>query len=380
MWDVIVIGAGPAGALAARQVALSGLHTLLIESKKFPRDKVCGGYLNNRALEALRSACVLQLSTRTTFDVGKLEIICGRQRALFRLPRGRIICRSTFDAQLLESATEAGVSVLSGVQAVVEPFVEGAYRRVSLLQKEGRRSVCGRVVVCADGLARSSVKLLPEFDGAAAPASRIGIGAVVNTNADEFPLGQLTMIVSRDAYVGIARVDPYRINIAAAIAPSALAHAIPAAIVANVLKESGISVPRDINNATWRGTPALTSRPKHVAADRVFLVGDAAGYVEPFTGEGMATALESGLAAAPLVVRAAKSWDSSLAVAWADTHRRIVCDRQLVIRQMAWTLRRRWAAVGLLAICRMLPSVATRIIAEISAPTIFESSPSSGTP
>ena len=45
-WDVIVIGAGPAGAVAARQVALAGLQTLLVDAKCFPREKVCGGYLN----------------------------------------------------------------------------------------------------------------------------------------------------------------------------------------------------------------------------------------------------------------------------------------------------------------------------------------------
>jgi flavin-dependent dehydrogenase len=51
MWDAIVIGAGPAGALAAQQCALVGQQTLLIDAKQLPREKVCGGYLNSRALE-----------------------------------------------------------------------------------------------------------------------------------------------------------------------------------------------------------------------------------------------------------------------------------------------------------------------------------------
>src|SRR3954467_7857868 len=53
-WDAIVIGAGPAGALAARQLARAGLQTLLIDAKHFPREKVCGGYLNSRAMNTLR--------------------------------------------------------------------------------------------------------------------------------------------------------------------------------------------------------------------------------------------------------------------------------------------------------------------------------------
>jgi menaquinone-9 beta-reductase len=379
MWDAIVIGGGPAGALAARQAALSGLQTLLVEAKQFPREKVCGGYLNNRALEALRSSRVFGHPFKSTAaDVREIEVVCGRQRARFSLPPGQIICRSVFDAQLLDAAAVAGVSILSGIQAVVEPVVDGTCRRVSLSQNHERGTVSARVVVCADGLARSSVRQLPEFGAATALASRVGIGVVVTTPAAAFSRGQIVMVVSRDAYVGIALVDEHRINIAAAIVPSALAHTTPSEVVANILEKSNISVPGEIHNATWRGTPALTSRPHQVAAERVFLIGDAAGYVEPFTGEGMATALESALAITPLVVQAARSWDRSVAVAWADLHRRIVCDRQRIIRQMAWTLHRRWAAVGMLALCRMMPRVATRIIAEINAPSAIESSPEIG--
>ena len=230
MWDAIVIGAGPAGALAARQAALSGLRTLLIEAKQFPREKVCGGYLNNRALEALRTSRVFQPPLKfVAADVSEIEVVCGRQRARFALPPGQIICRSTFDAQLLDAAAEAGVSILSGIQAVVEPVVDGTCRRVSLSHNHERGTVSARAVVCADGLARSSVRQLPEFGADTASASRVGIGAVVTASAEAFSRGRIVMVVSRDAYVGIAPVDGHRINIAAAIVPSALAHATPSA-------------------------------------------------------------------------------------------------------------------------------------------------------
>ena len=54
-WDALVIGAGPAGALAARQAALSGKRVLLVDSKSFPRPKVCGACLNGQALVVLQS-------------------------------------------------------------------------------------------------------------------------------------------------------------------------------------------------------------------------------------------------------------------------------------------------------------------------------------
>src|SRR4051812_29771239 len=80
-WDAIVVGGGPAGALAARRAALAGLRTLLIEAKHFPREKVCGGYLNSRALEALQIAGVtLGPAECPATEVGRIEIICGHQR------------------------------------------------------------------------------------------------------------------------------------------------------------------------------------------------------------------------------------------------------------------------------------------------------------
>src|SRR5579875_1062956 len=55
-WDAVVIGAGPAGAMAARELAVGGAHVLLVERRDFPREKVCGGCLNGHALAVLRSA------------------------------------------------------------------------------------------------------------------------------------------------------------------------------------------------------------------------------------------------------------------------------------------------------------------------------------
>ena len=106
-WDAIVIGAGPAGSLAARQSAHAGLRTLLVDAKVFPREKVCGGYLNHRAIEVLKQTRLAHLAVdRPEEQVNQLELIWGRQRTRFQLPPGRVICRTTFDAALLESARD----------------------------------------------------------------------------------------------------------------------------------------------------------------------------------------------------------------------------------------------------------------------------------
>jgi len=369
-WDMIVIGAGPAGALAARQFANSGLKTLLIDAKQFPREKVCGGYLNNRALEALRLANLTHLIP-DSFDsrVTQLELIHGPQRVRFKLPAGRVICRTTFDAALVESANSVGATVLTGAHAVVEPELQDKLRCVTVVLNGRRETIRTPVVICADGISHTSVRQLPEFVVSTAVNSRVGVGAVVTGDFEACPIGQITMVLSRSGYVGISRAYEHRFNIAAAIDRTALLRTAPAKIVTDILFHAGIRFPPELLSAHWRGTPPLTSRPARVAFNRVFLIGDAGGYIEPFTGEGMAAALEAALAVTPLVVRATQLWTSAIADEWEMRHKKIVRDRQRTCRQLAWILRRPWAAIAALSVCRMLPGIAARLIAKTSHST-----------
>lgn len=369
-WDAIVIGAGPAGALAARQVALAGLHTLLIDAKRFPRDKVCGGYLNGRALEALRQVRITHLAEEgSDSQVLQLELIRGTQRTRFSLPPGRVICRTAFDTALVESAAAAGAKVLTGGHAVVEPTLRDASRCITVVQNGRRETLNARVVICADGLSRTSVRHLPPFAVSTASDSRVGVGAVVMGDFDVCPIGQITMVLSRCGYVGISRVSEHQYNVAAAVDRKALLRTAPAKLVANILTHAGIRFPPNLMSAHWLGTPPLTSRPRHVASERVFLIGDAGGYIEPFTGEGMAFALEAAVAITPFAVRATESWAPSIAENWETMHRRIVRDRQRTCRQLAWILRRPWAAFAALSICRVLPGIAGRLIDATTFPT-----------
>jgi flavin-dependent dehydrogenase len=369
-WDAIVIGAGPAGALAARQLALAGLQTLLIDAKHFPREKVCGGYLNSRAMNTLRQAGLAHvLAGNCESPVTQLEVIRGRQRTRFRLPPGRVVFRATFDAALIDAATSAGAKVLTGAQSVVEPTLLGSTRHITIVRDGGQESLKARVVICADGLSRTSVRHLPECAASIAPNSRVGIGAVVSGEFDVCPSGQLTMVLARAGYVGISRVREQQFNVAAAVDRKTLLRTTPAKIVADILTEAGVGFPADLMSAHWRGTLPLTSRPKSVAAERVLLIGDAGGYVEPFTGEGMAFAVESAIAITPFVVQAVQSWTRAIGENWEMLHHQMVRDRQRTCRQLAWILRRPWAASLTLGICRVMPRIAERMIYSTNYPT-----------
>lgn len=363
-WDVIVIGAGPAGSLTARQLALAGKEVLLLDAKTFPRDKVCGGYLNPRAVRVLESLDLLTTVAGENCSVTReIELIASGQRARFSLPPGRVIGRPAFDLALVRLAQAAGVTVMTSAQAVVEPSQHYASRTVTVTHNNTRHAYRARIVICADGLARTSIRHLSEFPVDTVPDTRVGIGAIVNDDSGRWPAADITMVVARHGYVGISRINDSQLNVAAAVEPTALSHSSPAEIAAQVFTDAGVPLPKNLQSAAWRGTPPLTSNPRHVAAQRVFLVGDAAGYVEPFTGEGMSAAFESAMAITPIVTQAVHDWAPACGQQWQETHRRIIRNRGTTCRKLAWVLRRPWATSLAMTACRTMPAIAARVIA-----------------
>lgn len=370
LWDVLIIGAGPAGSLAAFHAARAGLRALLVDAKNFPRDKVCGGYLNRRALQVLlQRGAGEALPADFGTEVGELELLSGHQHARFPLPMGRVIRRPEFDARLVEAARAAGAEVVTRVQATIKPGLREHSRAVTLAYGGTQSTARACAVICADGLARMSVRRLPEFATIASANSRVGIGAVIDDSSDLCSSGRLRMVVSREGYAGISRIDSHQLDIAAAVDATSLSNASPLEIIQSIFAAANFTPPVGLATATWRGTPPLTSLPQTVASQRVFLIGDAAGYVEPFTGEGMAAALESAAAVTPLVAQAARAWSPQLATAWQTIHRETVRNRQRTCEALAWILRRPWATFATLSTCRVWPAVATLWISRTTALT-----------
>jgi flavin-dependent dehydrogenase len=103
-----------------------------------------------------------------------------------------------------------------------------------------------------------------------------------------------------------------------------------------------------------------------VTGHRLFVVGDAAGYVEPFTGEGMAWALSSAVALAPLAVG---EWRPEAARHWTATHRRVVVARQGPCRWLAAALRRPWLMGGIVAMLSLWPALAWPVTHALNRPS-----------
>jgi 2-polyprenyl-6-methoxyphenol hydroxylase-like FAD-dependent oxidoreductase len=148
------------------------------------------------------------------------------------------------------------------------------------------------------------------------------------------------MAVGKVGYVGLARCEQGRLSLASAVDPKALAAAqSPHALIQQILAESGIPSPHFSTHPRWLGTRPLTQCSPRVGAERLLLLGDAAGYVEPFTGEGMAAAIDGACRVAPFVQRAAAQWRPEISADWQTEYKRYVRSRQTTIRSLAWLLR-----------------------------------------
>ena len=171
------------------------------------------------------------------------------------------------------------------------------------------------------------------------------------------------MAIGRQGYVGLVRNEAGALNLAAAFDRHHLiAAGGPAASAAAVLAEAGFAPLPEAAAATWRATPALTRRSTPPAADRVLLLGDAAGYVEPFTGEGMGWALVGALGVVPLVLQGQREWQRSMEREWSRRHARLIGSRQRFCHGLAFTLRRPGLSRGLLAAAGRWPALTAPLL------------------
>ena len=369
VWDALVIGAGPAGTMIAREVAQRSARILLVDRAQFPRRKVCGCCFNAAALHILRAVGLGTLPDRLgARPLRTLQLIAGKRSASIRLPDTLALSRDLFDAALVEQAINRGVEWLSPASAMLGA-VERSARSVTLAHDGHQAAVRARVVIVASGLSggiappdnRDAVHVEPE--------SRVGLGTVIDSSTNACPSDAIVMICGIGGYVGMVKLPGGGLNVAAALDPAFIRRLRgPAAAVQSLFDETGVSRIGEIETCAWRGTAALSRRRIRISAERLFVICDAAGYVEPFTGEGIAWALASGVAAAPLAMAAAHRWAPALETQWVRLYRRLIEPRQRACWLMAHALRRRGLTRTVVSILSCMPSAAAPLTRRMTTP------------
>src|SRR5690606_4591885 len=150
-----------------------------------------------------------------------------------------------------------------------------------------------------------------------------GLGCNLPDAPASYEAGAIYMAVCREGYVGQVLLEDGRLNVAAAVQPRLAQRDIGPAIL-EIIERAGLPAARELATASWKGTPLLTRNPAALCAERVLRLGDAAGYVEPFTGEGIGWAMKSALAAVPIVLQAQRQWNAELQADWQVEYRKAV--------------------------------------------------------
>lgn len=322
--DVLVVGAGPAGASAARRLALAGVDVLLLDASSFPRSKPCGDCLSPGVTPLLEELGVLdRVERRGTGRLAGWRIRTpggvwfggrfGTDGDGGTPPRGLSLPRRELDDALAAAAVEAGARLRERVRVYGLLREDGRIAGVRARDAGGEPvELRARTVVGADGLRstvarriegvrrgpRHRLAVVGRFAGVSPPAP--GSGASGRAVEGGAAFGEMRL--SREGMLGMAPTGRGRWNVtlvlprdrAPALAPD------PSPFFRRRLEAYGVA--DRFRSARGIGELEVTgpfeSTPRRLSAPGALLAGDAAGYFDPLTGQGVHRALATGRSAA----------------------------------------------------------------------------------
>jgi len=328
--DVIVVGAGPGGSSAAYHLARAGLDVLLLEKSTFPREKVCGDGLTPRAVKQLVGMGIPLDPVDGWFPNKGIRIIGGGVRIELDWPElssypgfGLVRTRRGFDEIVARAAQRAGARLLEGVTVTGPVLDDGAQRIVGVTARDTaapgngdggtERTYRARLVVAADG-----------------NSSRLSL-AMGLRKRDDRPLG----VAIRTYYTSPRHDDDYletwldlwdgsallpgygwifgvgdgtsNVGLGLLNTSTSFGHVDYRAMLrrwlATMPPEWGFGEENQTGPVRGAALPMGFNRTPHYTSG-LLLVGDAGGMVNPFNGEGISTAMESGEIAAQVIVQA----------------------------------------------------------------------------
>lgn len=373
-YDVAVIGAGPAGAVAARGAAQRGASVLLVDKARYPRAKVCGCCLSRDALATLDRLGLGGVTRQLgAVPLHGFRLAAGRDVAHVSLPEGAAVSRAALDAALVDAAEDLGVDFHDAAQASLCASASrpGEAHQLTIRAANASHRVSARILLVADGLGGRLLDAHPGFHVRVRPEARIGIAAMVVPGRvpHAYGPGTVHMACARRGYVGLVRLEDGTLDVAAALDPRFVRDTGSAqGAVASILHEVGWPMV-DAPCSAWRGTARLSRRRRPLGRDGILLLGDAAGYVEPFTGEGIAWALRAGEAAGRLAGGAVRKGETEiLARRWTSWYRRTLSPRHWRCRLIAGVLRRGWMVRAVTRHAGRLPWLTGPMVRAITAP------------
>ncbi len=298
-YDVIVVGAGPGGSTAARQCALNGLRTLLLEKEKLPRYKPCGGGVTSKAVSLLDFEIRKELVERECYGVR----FHYRSREIEVKTPYRVMIltsRDKFDMYLAEKAVDAGAE-LRDSERVRSLDLDGEGVNVKTENNNYRASA----VIGADGAGSIVSRHVRERFKPTEVA--LALEAEIPIDANDIKDPDMISAYLGYTHVGYGWIFPKREHLSVGIYEVLSRFKNPGKIFKNFLEKLDFDT-----DVTYRAHLLPFGGYDRVTySDRILLVGDAAGFVDPLTGQGIPYAINSGKIAADVMVNAYEKGDFS---------------------------------------------------------------------
>lgn len=383
--DVLIVGAGPAGAIAALVLARAGLRVRLIDRTAFPRDKLCGDSLNPGAMALLaRHGLAAAIEARGLPMDGMLVTGPGGAAVTGTYPEGlvgRSLTRRDLDLELVEAAARAGASVECG-HRVIGPLLDGSSsaRRVvgiALATRSGRvEERRAPIVIAADGR-HSTIAFGLGLAHHPLRPRRWAIGAYFE---DVRGLGRRgEMHVRPGAYIGVAPVPGGLTNVCLVVPAARARQAMraPAIVLDAVLAcDEGLRerfrTAKRVTGLRVLGPLAVDARAAGMSG--LLLAGDAAGFVDPMTGDGMRIAMRGAELAASAALQALDGLDQAH-LRLAENRAREFGTKLRVNRVLRALVARPVALSCAAAGARLMPALVQQMIAYAGDVNVTSSAP-----
>jgi flavin-dependent dehydrogenase len=372
MVDVLIAGAGPAGAIAAVILARAGARVLLVDRARFPRDKLCGDTLNPGAVAVLHALGLAGGVYDRALRLRGMRVTGPGAEVSARYPDaiiGLALPRRDFDEWLLGHAIRAGARFEGGI-AVRRPLTEGPSGAavVKGLVVAGERTnsrelrLPATLTIAADGRRSLLARSLGLSRQTRAPR-RWAFGAYAAGVAGMTDLGE--MHVRAAGYVGVAPLPDGLINVCVVTGPRPAGRT-PAEVIQTALERdeelrARFAGARFVSPARVLGPLAADVRAP--GCDGLLLAGDAAGFVDPMTGDGLHLAMQGAALAAAEALHVLEAGDVRGAVARLETARRRALGGKLRFNRAVRWLVDRPAAIDVASLgARLAPVLIRRAI------------------
>jgi menaquinone-9 beta-reductase len=332
--DVLVVGAGPAGATAAYYLASAGIKVFILDKDHFPRERLCGDLVNPGSIFELQKMGITNLpefKDTNVIDRAKIfvrgkEHVSGAFPAVSDLPRySHVMSRKLLDNLILEAARGAGATVLEGYR--VSGFqVDSQGVTVNAEGKEGSRSFRASLVIGGDGNNSEVARILHGAKWKRMRQALVGRGYFVEVAGLH---NEAKVFFNSDSLPGYSWVFPFgkheaNVGVGVILGADPPMEDPKALITKFIASDAGMR--SFLEHATMKGEFEVGYLNMHdpelpIVGNRVLLVGEAAGLINPYNGGGIQFALQSGKWAAEIAKTCAANGNFSSQALFAYSKR-----------------------------------------------------------